>query len=522
MFDMILTGGAVIDGSGAEPYAADVAVRDGRIVQVGFLTDAPARARHNVTGQLVAPGFIDVHNHADGWVLRTGCHAASVSQGVTTLVLMSDGISYAPLDREDAEDWITYLRPLDGLEMPDYRGWQSWDEFLSMAGEKSAQHLAALAPLGNLRVRACGWGRAGADDGQINCQRHGLAECLAAGAVGLSSGLDYIGQGFTTTEEIVRVLRPMSRTGRVYVTHVRYKEGTLAGVREALEIGRRACVPVHISHLKATSDAQRDALLEEIDRAVAAGDDVTFDIYPYMAGSSTLAALLPYEVWEAGPLAAMAKLAAPRLQRRLAEHLAAHGHDLEQIVLAWTAGDQHRSLWGLSLAECARRLNRAPAEAVIELLVEHRLAVLAVFHVGDDRAVEPFLLHPRAMLASDGIFTPAGPVHPRAFGSTTRLLGDWVRGRGRLTWATAIHKLSTLPARRFGLRDRGEICPGAWADLVVFDPGLVIDRATYHDPRQFSLGVRHVFTAGTEVWRDGQPLAAPNGDWPGRVVRFGE
>lgn len=519
MFDLLIKHGTLIDGSGSARRPADVALRGDRVVAIGQLDSAEARRVIDARGRIVAPGLIDVHNHSDGWLLKSAHQWPKTSQGFTSEILMSDGISYAPLRAVDAADWILYLRSLNGLRQEDYRGWESLADYLELLEGRSAQNAACLIPFANLRVLACGWGRAPADDTQINLMRREVRLALEAGAVGLSTGLDYISQCFASTEEIARVCEPLAETGRPYVTHIRYKQGLLRGLQEAVEIGRRAGVPVHISHLKPLRPEDVEPVLDYIDRVAVNEVDFSFDTYPYMAGSSLLCSLLPYEVWEDGPLAALGKLRDPRVRARFGELLATYHLALDRITLAWLPGRDNARYQGLSLAEYVEQIDKPLGDALCGLLIDEALAALAVFHVADDRLVETFLSHARQMVGSDGIYTDDGPIHPRVFGTATRMLGPLVRERRLFSLEEAIYKMSGYPAARFGFAQRGIVREGAAADLIVFDPDTVADRATYEEPRQASIGVEYVLVNGTPIIEQGEPVTTIESP-PGRALRY--
>jgi len=523
MFDLLIRGATVIDGTRQPRFRADVAINSQRIAAVEPQIDAAAQRTIDAKGLVLAPGFIDVHNHSDGWLLKSVCLEPKVSQGFTTEVLMSDGISYAPLRPADAADWITYLRPLNGLNLADYDGWQSLEDYARHLDRCTAQNSALQIPLANVRVLACGWGRQAADDTQILQMQREVRRGLEMGAVALSSGLDYISQCFCTTDEIVRALEPLRGRGLPYVTHVRYKLGTLGGVQEAVEIARRLDIPLHVSHLKATTPQQRDELLDYIDRQAISEVDLSFDIYPYLAGSTLLASLSPYEIWEQGPLNACRQLARPHIRRRFAELLDAIGIDWKQSTLAWLASRQNQPWQGRTVAEFIASRRRSAADAIADLLIDEQLAVLAVIHPAQDESLlEPFLSHPRQMIGTDAILAPGGVVHPRAFGTTGRILGSLVRDRQLFSLEDAVYKLTAFPAARFGLKDRGRIASGCVADLVLFDPQTVCDTATYSAPHSFCQGIERVLVGGQTVWPREQATPSADGRWPGRALRRGE
>jgi N-acyl-D-amino-acid deacylase len=519
VFDLIVRNGTVIDGTKAGRFRADVGILNSRIEAVGDLSSAQAAGEIDARGAIVAPGFIDLHNHSDGWLLKVPHLAAKTTQGFTTEVLMADGISYAPVRRHNAAEWLFYLRSLNALRIDEYRGWESLADYLREIDRRNVQNFAVHVPYANVRVNACGWGRAPVDDFQRREIREAVHEGLEAGAVGLSTGLDYISQCFADTAELVAACEAMAESRGLYVTHIRYKLGLLPALREAVEIGRRAGVPVHISHLKAPDANESEQVLEYIDREARHEVDLSFDVYPYQPGSTMLNFLLPYEIWEEGPLAALGKLTDPAFQARFAAGLEAYDLELDKIHIAWTHGKENARHQGKLLSDYVAESGVSAAQALCNLLIEERLAVLLVFNQGDDPLVHPFLQHDLYLMGSDGIYFEDGVIHPRMYGSAPRLLGPCVRDWKLFSLEKAVHKLSGGPARRFGLKDRGEIRAGAWADLVVFDPQTVADRATYADPHQYAAGISHVLVNGMPIVEAGRPRFSFDGPLPGRALR---
>lgn len=519
MFDIILRNGTVIDGTRAPRFRSDVGLRGPRIEAIGDLSSATAPTEIDVSGKIVAPGFIDLHNHSDGWLLKIPHLTAKTSQGFTTEVLMADGISYAPVRRHNVAEWIFYLRSLNALRLDEYRGWESLGDFLNQLDRQNVQNAALHVPYANVRVNACGWGRAPADDFQMREIQEAIRQGLDEGAVGLSTGLDYISQCFAGTDELVAACSAMADRRGLYVSHVRYKRGILPALREAVEIGRRADVAVHISHLKGADAAEAEQILAYIDGEARRQVDLSFDVYPYQPGSTMLNFLLPYEVWEDGPLAALGKLTDPAIQARFAAGLEAYDLELDKIHIAWTQGKENSRHQGKLLSDYVAETGLPKAEALCNLLIEERLAVLLVFNQGDDALVRPFLQHDLYLMGSDGIYFEEGMIHPRMYGSAPRLLGPCVRDWKLFSLEDAVYKLSSGPARRFGLTDRGELQTGRWADIVVFDAQTITDRATYTQPHQTCVGIEHVLVNGELIVRDGQPLHEFGRHLPGRALR---
>ena len=468
MLDTIIEEGEVIDGSGAPRRRGDVGIQDQRIVALGDLREVEAGERIDARGKIVAPGFVDVHNHDDGWLLRRDHLPAKTLQGFTSELLMVDGISYAPVNEHTARQWLFYLRALDGLRQDEYLGWQSLDDYMRLLDRRNVQNSATHIPYANVRSLVCGFRRIAADDFHLRQIKAEIRRGMQEGAVGLSTGLDYIVQCFADTDELVEACSAMAEFDGIYVTHVRYKAGLLRAIQEAVEIGRRAGVKVHISHLKAPSGEAGEEVLEYVDKIARHEVDFSFDVYPYQPGSTMLSYLLPYEIWEDGPLAALGKLAEPAIKSRVADGLRDFRLDLDKVHLAWVASKENSCHQGKKLSQYVEEMRLAPAEAIYNLLIEERLAVLMVLNEGDDRLVEPFLSHDLFMIGTDGIYFDDGVVHPRVYGSTGRILGPLVRDRKLFSLEDAVAKLSARPAGAVWTHRTGAFCKRAIGPTWLF------------------------------------------------------
>jgi N-acyl-D-amino-acid deacylase len=519
VFDLLIQHGTIIDGTRSPRRVGDIGIKDDRIAAVGDLSAQSGRVVIDAADRIVAPGFVDLHNHSDGWLLKTPHLAAKTMQGFTTEVLMADGISYAPVRRHNAAEWIFYLRSLNALRQDEYAGWESLADYLSCLDRANVQNSALHIPYANVRVNACGWGRQPPDDYQMREILAAIRQGMDEGAVGLSTGLDYIAQCFSSTDELAEACSAMAPKRGLYVTHMRYKKGILPALREAVEIGRRAGVAVHISHLKGHDANEAEQILGYIDKTARHEVDLSFDVYPYQPGSTMLNFLLPNEIWEDGPLAVLAKLLDPVMRSRFAAGLTAYDLELDKIHIAWTLSKENARHQGKLLSDYVAEFDLPAEEVLCNLLIEERLAVLLVFNQGDDRLVHPFLAHDLYLMGTDGIYFEEGVIHPRMYGSSTRLLGPCVRDWKLFSLEEAVYKLSGGPAARFGLTDRGTIRTGAFADLVVFDANTVCDRATYTNPHQFSVGIDHVVSNGVPIVRNGAPVENLSGPYPGRALR---
>lgn len=520
MFDLIIRGGTVIDGTGSPRAKADVGISGDRIAAVEVLPrDTPAAKTIDATGLIVTPGFIDVHNHSDGWLIRERNFAPKTTQGFTTEVLQADGIGYGPINQQTVREWLFYLRSLDGLRLQDWTGWETFEEFMKALDGSSAQNAASHLPYANIRSMACGFGRAFVDDFQMREIQRQIRVGMEAGAVGVSVGLDYIVQCFSTTDELVEALSVMAPYDGLYVPHVRYKKGLLPALEEAADICRRAGVRLHISHLKAQSPEQTEQVMEYLDRT-SRDVDVSFDVYPYQPGSTMLNYLLPYEAWEDGPLAALAKLSDPGFRARFASGLDAQRLPLDRLQIAWFPGKENSCWQGKSLREFVDASGLSAAEALLDLLIEERLAGLLVFDEGDDRLVYPFLQHDLFMMGTDGIYCADGPVHPRVFGSVGRFLGPLVRDLKLNSLENAVHKMTGYSANRFRLPERGTVTEGAFADLTIFNAETITDHATFAAPRQRTTGIETVIVNGRIVVESAEPVEAECP--PGRFLKAGQ
>lgn len=544
MFDVLIRHATVIDGTGSPRFSADIGITGDRIESVGDLSAAESQRTIDGTGLVAAPGFIDVHTHADGWLLKSPHLLPKTLQGFTTEVLMADGISYAPVTSQTWREWIFYLRALDGMSLDEYTGWHSIAEFLDRIAGRNVQNVIAQVPYANVRSATCGWGRQRPDDFQTRSVLRDIRRAMEEGAVGLSTGLDYIVQCFASTEELVTACRPVAEFDGLYVTHVRYKLGLLPAVKEAVEIARRSGAKLHISHLKAQTPQAADEVLSYLDREACREVDLSFDAYPYQSGSTMLSYLLPYEVWDAGPMSAIERLRDPIVRERFNRGLAEHRVDISKIHIAWVSSKENSRHQGKLLSDYVESRHVSPGDALADLLIEERLAVLLVINEGDDPLIAPFLQHAKHMVGTDGILCgcvsplrasdrqsigavmaraseqqtqPAasktmealrleGRPHPRVFGSVGRILGPLVQDAKLFSLEDAVHKLSGWPATRFGLKHRGELKSGNYADVVLFDAKTITDQATYEEPLRPTIGMHTVLVNGTPIIESGQPV----------------
>lgn len=527
--ELLLRGGLVVDGSGAEPVTGDVLVRDGRIAAVGLggRIDAPGARVIDADGLAVAPGFVDMHAHSDLAVLADGDHLAKVTQGVTTEVVGQDGISYAPvtdetmaLVREQIAGWNGIP---DGVDF----SWRSVAEYLAEVDRRgSATNVAYLVPQGTVRMNVVGTGDRRATPAEIAEMRAQVDRGLREGAFGLSSGLTYVPGMFADADELVALAEVVAQHGGYYAPHQRsYGAGAIGAYAEMVDVARRSGCALHLTHATMNFPENRGRageLLALVDQAVADGVDVTLDTYPYLPGSTTLSALLPSRAAVGGPEQTLARLRDPGERAWITHEVEVVGSDgCHGVPVDWDsieiAGVRDAALGdrvGRTVARIALDEGRPPAEVFLDLLVADRLGTSILQHVGDEQNVREIMRHPRHTGGSDGILVGAKP-HPRGSGTFPRYLGRYVREEGVLSLAEMIVHLSARPAARLGLHDRGRIAEGYVADVVVFDPATVADRATPDEPRLTAAGIPCVLVGGVPVIEAGVRTAAR----PGSALR---
>ena len=527
--DLLITGGTVVDGSGAPGFTADVAVVDGRM---RIISDEAARPNHvgtriDATGRVVCPGFIDLHSHSGLWILTEPRHEPKLRQGVTTEVVGVDGNAYAPFRRrQDLEAFVRLNGGLDGRPEIAY-GWDSVASYLDRFDRGVAVNVAFVVGNSALRIEAIGWEETPAGAPAIDRMRASLREAMEEGAYGLSSGLDYPPGSYASTEELAQLTAEAARFGGFYHTHVRYTLGDrfLDPFREAIEIGRRGGGPTHITHFYHRSGypGGPEQLLGLIEQARAAGHDVTFDSYPYEWASTRLLIQLPQWVQSGGPMALLERLADPRVRERLRAEVGHPGAaststaGWADIRLGYFARPANQAWEGRTLADYIAETESDAVDAICDLLLEEDLRVSQVTSGPTADTLPRFVAHPAGMVGTDSTFVGAKP-SPRTYGSFPRILGEFVREKRIMGLEEAVRKMTSAPAARLGLRDRGVIRDGAVADLVVFDPRRVAALATYDEPRRFPIGIEHVIVNGIPVVRDSEHTGA----LPGRALRRGK
>ncbi len=524
-FDIILRGGTVYDGSGGDPQQADVGIKGDRIARTGDLSDAQAPTVVDASGLAVAPGFIDIHTHSDFFSLLVPGGESKVTSGVTTELLGNCGGSAFPL-RGQAKERAQQVYGDYGLaiEWEDIAGYFEYARSVGYSINR-----ACLTGHGTLRALAVGYGDQAPTAEQLEQMKRQLAQCLEQGSVGLSTGLIYPPGCYARTEEIIELAKVVARYDGLYASHVRGEgERGIQAIEEHLRITREAGVRSEISHIKCSGRANWGNLpryRELIEQARADGADVTADRYPYTASSTSLNTVFPDWLHADGIEAELARLRDPDTRQALHRHVQEqHPEDEREywrsILISYVSSQENRHFEGMSVAHVADTMGETPVDACLKLLLAERCKVSAIFFSMSEDNLREIYTWPFVMVGSDaGVRSTEGPTrtgkpHPRAFGTPARFLGRYVREAKVVSLAEAVRKLTSLPAQRIGLRDRGVLQEDSFADVVVFDPETVSDRATFEDPFQYSVGFRHVLVNGVPVISDGEHT----GVRPGRIL----
>jgi N-acyl-D-amino-acid deacylase len=515
MFDTLIHNARMVDGCGNPWYRGSLAIQDGRIAAVGHIpAAAQARKTMDARDMVVCPGFIDAHVHSDLALLADPEFPGGLYQGVTTHIIGQDGVSYAPAAPQTQAFYRHYFAAVN-QNPPNLGQWRSVAEFLAQFDGRTSANVAYLVPHGTVRIEVMGLDERAPTPAEIRQMQALVAQGMADGAVGLSTGLEYLPCAYAETAELIALCRPVAAAGGIYVTHMRsYRpESVASAVAETLTIGREAALPVHISHFNGLADM----LLPMIEDGRAAGIDITYDTYPYLAGSTILAMVaLPRWVQTGGIDATVERLRQHETRARLREWFEAPQRDWAQIRLSAVNLPEHKAYEGLSVRAAAQLAGQSVGDFVCDVLAKEQMVVgcIAFTTWRSDDDVRRIMQHPAHMAGSDGIYVGGKP-HPRGYGTFARYLGEYVREQKALRLEEMVRHMTSAPAQRFGLSDRGRLLAGLAADLVVFDPQTIAPRSTYDDGKQPAVGVAHVFLNGEAVLMDGQPTRAR----PGRGLK---
>jgi dihydroorotase/N-acyl-D-amino-acid deacylase len=494
----VLKGGTVLDGTGSDGFQADVLIAGERIEYIGQVSVPVDAQVFGCAGLVVSPGFIDAHSHSDLQVLEP--RLEKVRQGVTTEVVGNCGFSPYPAQtpRHDLYEFA------NGIFCGDASwGWDSAADYLAETQASSTLNVASLVGHGTLRIWKAGMQQGALPRKDVDAMCGKLSECLEEGACGLSTGLMYAPGSSSPFEELEALCRVIARHGKIYATHMRnYSDNLVEAVDEQIELARRTGCRLQISHLQAVGKRNwhlQAKALHHIERARNEGMDVGFDAYPYVRGSTVLTQVLPQWALDGGTEALIARLKDEQTRNRIgAEANAELAQGWENIIISAVASSQNASAVGRNLADIGETRGREPVKAAMDLLIEEHGQVNILEINQSEENLRQSLTHACCNVISDGFYVKGKP-HPRLYGTFPYFLGEVSRDRGWLPLAEAVHKVTELPARRFGIQRRGRIEKGYIADITVFDAATVNSPATYDSPDRFPTGIEHVFRGGVRI-----------------------
>jgi len=524
-FDIIIRNGQVFDGLGHPARRLDLGLRGNQIVALADLSQALADLTIDASGLVVAPGFIDCHSHTDIELLVNPRAESKIHQGITTEISGNCGDSPFPLNENDFREYQRRIREQYGIEV----GWRDARAFFrAIQRARPAFNYASFTGHGALRAMVVGKNDVPPASVQIRQMQQILAETLEMGSLGLSTGLEYAPGSYAKTDELIALCQTVARYNGVYATHMRNEDDRVEeAVAEALQICRAASVSLEISHLKACNQSnwyKEPRLLDMLTKAAESGLPVQADRYPYNAWSTGLTAFLPLWARQGEREEVLARLKDRTLEAEIRQYIEARGQRIggwDKVVISdcFTAKNSHYE--GQSIAQACRQSGQSPFTFIRDLLLveENRVGVIG-FAMSEEN-LKQTLAHPLVTIGSDGsAVAPYGKLsegkpHPRHYGTFPRVLGKYCREEQIFDLATAIHKMTAQPAQKLGLKQRGCLEVGYYADVVIFNPQTIIDRATFADPHQYPAGIEYVFVNGQLVIEHGQHT----GRCPGEILR---
>src|ERR1051326_928202 len=533
-FDIIIKGGMVYDGTGGPPRQADIGIKDDRIAAVGNLSRANAPTVVDAKGMAVAPGFINMLSHSESSWIVDPRSLSELKQGVTTQIFGE--LSMGPLN----DEMKRRLRDQQGDVKYDI-GWTTLAEYLQYLEKRGvSQNFASFIGAATIRENVIGLEDKPPTPAQLDQMRELVRREMEAGALGITTALIYPPAFFAKTDELIALCKVAAKYQGKYTTHMRSEGNQLIeAVQETMRISREAGLPAEIYHLKASGTAnwpKMDQVISMIEQARRQGVKITADMYTYPAGGTGLDASMPPWVFDGGREAAYKRLQDPATRKKIADAVRTPTNEWEnlyllagspdRILLASFRSEKLKPLTGKTLAEAARLRGEDPVETIMNLVLEDRSRVGTIYFLMSEDNIKKQIRQPWVSFGSDAAsIAPEGnflksAAHPRAYGNFARLLGHYVRDEKVISLAEAVRRLSGLPATNLGLDHRGFLKPGMFADVVVFDPQTIADKATFENPHQLAVGVRDVFVNGVQVLKDGEHTGAKPGKalyGPGKI-----
>ena len=530
MLDLIIKNGRVIDGTGNPWVYNDIGIKGDRIVQIGQVEGEAVRII-DALNMVVAPGFIDMHSHSDLTRFDDPLGEIKLQQGVTTEVTGNCGLSPAPLSDGTAELLKSYGEPIIGRLRYDWN-WHTYGEYMNELSKQTFScNIVPCIGSGSLRIAAKGFEKGQLCADEMDRVKHLLSEGLDAGAMGLSMGLMYAPECYYLKDELIEICTVAARYGILLTSHIRGEGASLvASVKEVVHIAESIGIPLNISHFKAAGVKNWGGVLEQamgiIEDGRSRGIDITCDVYPYTAGSTSLPALLPPWAQEGGIAGTISRLKDKDIRGKIRSDLLQEhtywdnsllGSGWDRVYVSTANTGKNRSYIGKSMSEIAALSGKDPVDSALDLITEENGNIAVVIHQMSDEDVKKIIAWDKSIIVSDSLYAAGGNPHPRMYGAFPRLFGKYVREDRVLTIEKAVKKVTSLPAERFGINGRGLLKPDFIADITIFDPDSIKDTATYENPRQYPEGISYVIVGGQVTIEMGRHTGAKNGS----VIRKG-
>ena len=518
---ILIKNATIIDGTGAPWYKSDITITDDKITEIGKIT-GKAEQTIDARGSMVSPGWIDVHNHADHTILGNPEALSYVHQGVTTVTMGNCGLSMYPLSEEHRSDLIEYMKPFTA-GIPFKYDWTNLEEFNQRITQIGTSiNLVPFVGHGSIRIATMGFDNRAPTDSELQQMKEYLAESMKQGGYGMSTGLGYPPGLYSDNSELIALSEVLREYSGMYSTHMRGEDGNLA---DTINLARAMKVPVEVSHLGSSCGSRMnlrgrhdETTLKELDDARKEGIDITADIYPYIAGSSLLSQVIPDWLHEGGVQRMLERIQEPEVQAKMAQEYEELGRDFSKIIVSYVKSTSNKDIEGMNIAAIAEKWEKNIVDTVCKLMTDEKGEAMNITFWGTEEDVDTMIRHPAVMPCSDGwILAPTGPLgagkpHPRCYGAFPRYIDQYVKQKHLFGLEEAIRRMTSMPATRLGLQDRGILRVGMKADITVFNPETIKDTATFSDPHRYPTGIDYVLINGKVTIEKGRHTGAHSGE----------